>query len=87
MLEREKTRHKDEKPEQIEKIENRPKTPIKIDSKKPAFSSAVSNNSSRYTVSKQKGFLDLSPLIELYKIMPDFPRPVIKIDFSSVKMS
>lgn len=71
--------------------ENRPKTPPplhpqKIELKKPAFSSAVNGNSSRYAVNKQKGFLDLTPLIELYKVMPDFPRPVLKVDFSNYKI-
>ena len=83
MLEREKQRHKEDPEEKVTKTESKPKTPTKIDSKKPAFSSAVSSNSSRYPINKQKGYLDLTPLIELYKIMPDFPRPVIKVDFSN----
>jgi hypothetical protein len=82
MIERDKHRVKND-----EKTEEKSKTPVKIEPKRPAFSSAVSSNSARYTTSKQKGFLDLNPLIELYKIMPDFPRPVIKIDFSSVKIN
>jgi hypothetical protein len=81
VIERDQNRAKEERKE-----ENRPRTPVQIDTKKPAFSSAVSSNSSRYATSKQKGYLDLTPLIELYRIMPEFPRPVIKIDFSSVKL-
>lgn len=80
MLEREKQRTKEENLA-------KPKPPVKVDTKKPAFSPAVSSNSARYTPSKPKGILDLSPLVELYKIMPDFPRPVIKLDFSSIKLS
>lgn len=81
MLDREKSRKKEEIEENPgKKSEIRPKSPI--DLKKPAFTSAVSNNSARYPANKQKGYLDLGPLIELYKIMPDFPRPVIKLEFS-----
>jgi DNA repair exonuclease SbcCD ATPase subunit len=81
MLEREKQRNREEK------NEDRPRTPVKTEQKRPPFSSAVSSNSARGSGNKQKGVLDLTPLVELYKIMPDFPRPVIKIDFSSVKLN
>lgn len=30
----------------------------------------------------EKQELDLGPLVELYKRMPDFPRPILQIDFS-----
>lgn len=65
------------------KSENRIKTPPpRPEIKKPAFSSAVSSNSLRYNTARQRGKLDLEPLMELYKIMPDFPRPVLQIDFT-----
>ncbi|CAG9322253.1 unnamed protein product [Blepharisma stoltei] len=83
LLESEKNKNKNRDKE--ENKENRSKTPPlppRIELKKPVFSSAVSTNSSRYAASKQKGYLDLTPLIELYKVMPDFPRPVLKVDFS-----
>ena len=87
MIQREKARtEKNEHFESIEKwekIEEKPKNLNKIE-KKPPFSSAVSSNSLRFSGNKPKGVLDLSPLIELYKIMPEFPRPVIKINFTSL---
>ena len=65
------------------KPETRIKTPPpRPEVKKPAFSSAVSSNSLRYNTARQRGKLDLEPLMELYKIMPDFPRPVLQIDFT-----
>lgn len=76
LLEREKSRPKQDNPEISTK-------PLKVQEKKPPFTPAVSSNSLRPT-QKSKGTLDLSPLIELYKLMPEFPRPVIKINFSGV---
>ena len=93
MLQREKSRNeKNEKFESIEKwgksekSEEKTKSLNKIE-KKPPFSSAVSTNSLRFSGNKIKGVLDLGPLVELYKVMPDFPRPVIKINFPSVASS
>jgi hypothetical protein len=85
MLDREKGRgiEKCAKIEKNEKNEERVKTPNSFE-KKPPFSSAVSSNSLRFSGNKLKGILDLAPLVELYKIMPEFPRPVIKINFTGV---
>lgn len=58
--------------------ETQPK--LKLEVRRPAFSPAVAPHSSRYA--KQPGKLDLTALVELYKVMPDFPRPVLHIDFS-----
>jgi len=67
-------------PAEPTKVPKPSKTPPKP---KPPFTSAVSASSLR-PVPKSKGTLDLSPLIELYKLMPEFPRPVIKINFSGI---
>jgi len=90
MLERSKhssaIRPEQERPQRDHSSENRPKTPPpRSEIKKPAFSSAVSSNSTRYAPNKQKGYLDLTPLVQLYKVMPDFPRPVLKIEFNCIR--
>jgi len=60
--------------------EVRTESKLKLEVRRPAFSPAVAPHSARYA--KQPGKLDLSALVELYKVMPDFPRPVLHIDFS-----
>ena len=76
LLDQKKSRTKLEPAESTKPLKSTPKT-------KPPFTSAVSSSSLR-PVYKSKGTLDLSPLIELYKLMPEFPRPVIKINFSGI---